>query len=794
MLELRSVKKTYLTGEEETIALDSVDLTFGDQEFVSILGASGSGKTTLLNIIGGLDQYTSGDMVVDGTSTKNFKDKEWDSYRNGVVGFVFQSYNLISHLTILDNVKMALSLSGISEKEAEARSIQALKDVGLEKHVKKKPNQLSGGQMQRVAIARALVNNPKILLADEPTGALDTKTSVQIMELIKKISKDKLVIMVTHNPKLAEEYSDRIIRVQDGHVIEDTNPVVNQDLQSYSGYKESKTSMSFLSAIKSSFKNLLTKKNRTIMVTLAGSIGIISIGLVLAISTGMKSYINTMQEENLSSMPITISSSQANSSAIPMPADELNNNQSEDDSTKIRRQSNDEIHQNIYSENILENDETFLEYLKSNAKDYYSSISYTSGYQLKVLTQNDDGDIQEVKKSSESSSSASPFSMGSAGSLFSELPTDKSLVLDQYKIVSSKEDNFEYPENANEIVLVLNSDNSISEETLRSLGYSSEKELDYKDLLGKTFKVIDNDNFYQKIPETSQFIPAQINEEMYESGTQVEIVAILKAKESTSSLISSNLAYTKALQDQLIKKEKSSEIVSYQESNLEQNVLSPSNEKIDNLVYTSVMQQLGGNSVPTSISVYPKSFDDRNNIVDVITNYNTEIKNQFGENSEEYESYIIKYTDMAKTMTEMMTTMINTITIVLTAFAAISLVVSSVMIGILTYVSVVERTKEIGIMRALGARKKDIKRIFIAEACLTGLISGLAGIAISYICTFPINNVIESIIGITGFESGLSPFYAIGLVFLSVGLTFIAGYLPSKIAARKDPVEALRTE
>ncbi|MGQ4225954.1 MULTISPECIES: ABC transporter ATP-binding protein/permease [Enterococcus] len=794
MLELRSVKKTYLTGEEETIALDSVDLTFGDQEFVSILGASGSGKTTLLNIIGGLDQYTSGDMVVDGTSTKNFKDKEWDSYRNGVVGFVFQSYNLISHLTILDNVKMALSLSGISEKEAEARSIQALKDVGLEKHVKKKPNQLSGGQMQRVAIARALVNNPKILLADEPTGALDTKTSVQIMELIKKISKDKLVIMVTHNPKLAEEYSDRIIRVQDGHVIEDTNPVVNQDLQSYSGYKESKTSMSFLSAIKSSFKNLLTKKNRTIMVTLAGSIGIISIGLVLAISTGMKSYINTMQEENLSSMPITISSSQANSSAIPMPADELNNNQSEDDSTKIRRQSNDEIHQNIYSENILENDETFLEYLKSNAKDYYSSISYTSGYQLKVLTQNDDGDIQEVKKSSESSSSASPFSMGSAGSLFSELPTDKSLVLDQYKIVSSKEDNFEYPENANEIVLVLNSDNSISEETLRSLGYSSEKELDYKDLLGKTFKVIDNDNFYQKIPETSQFIPAQINEEMYESGTQVEIVAILKAKESTSSLISSNLAYTKALQDQLIKKEKSSEIVSYQESNLEQNVLSPSNEKIDNLVYTSVMQQLGGNSVPTSISVYPKSFDDRNNIVDVITNYNTEIKNQFGENSEEYESYIIKYTDMAKTMTEMMTTMINTITIVLTAFAAISLVVSSVMIGILTYVSVVERTKEIGIMRALGARKKDITRIFIAEACLTGLISGLAGIAISYICTFPINNVIESIIGITGFESGLSPFYAIGLVFLSVGLTFIAGYLPSKIAARKDPVEALRTE
>lgn len=794
MLELRSVKKTYLTGEEETIALDSVNLTFGDQEFVSILGASGSGKTTLLNIIGGLDQYTSGDMVVDGTSTKNFKDKEWDSYRNGVVGFVFQSYNLISHLTILDNVKMALSLSGISEKEAEARSIQALKDVGLEKHVKKKPNQLSGGQMQRVAIARALVNNPKILLADEPTGALDTKTSVQIMELIKKISKDKLVIMVTHNPKLAEEYSDRIIRVQDGHVIEDTNPVVNQDLQSYSGYKESKTSMSFLSAIKSSFKNLLTKKNRTIMVTLAGSIGIISIGLVLAISTGMKSYINTMQEENLSSMPITISSSQANSSAIPMPADELNNNQSEDDSTKIRRQSNDEIHQNIYSENILENDETFLEYLKSNAKDYYSSISYTSGYQLKVLTQNDDGDIQEVKKSSESSSSASPFSMGSAGSLFSELPTDKSLVLDQYKIVSSKEDNFEYPENANEIVLVLNSDNSISEETLRSLGYSSEKELDYKDLLGKTFKVIDNDNFYQKIPETSQFIPAQINEEMYESGTQVEIVAILKAKESTSSLISSNLAYTKALQDQLIKKEKSSEIVSYQESNPEQNVLSPSNEKIDNLVYTSVMQQLGGNSVPTSISVYPKSFDDRNNIVDVITNYNTEIKNQFGENSEEYESYIIKYTDMAKTMTEMMTTMINTITIILTAFAAISLVVSSVMIGILTYVSVVERTKEIGIMRALGARKKDITRIFIAEACLTGLISGLAGIAISYICTFPINNVIESIIGITGFESGLSPFYAIGLVFLSVGLTFIAGYLPSKIAARKDPVEALRTE
>ena len=781
MLELKDIRKVYPTVGEESVALDNINLTFGESEFVSILGTSGSGKTTLLNIIGGLDKYTSGDLLVDGTSTKNFNDRDWDSYRNGTIGFVFQSYNLISHLSILDNVKMALSLSGISEKESVKRSKQALHEVGLEKHLTKRPNQLSGGQMQRVAIARALVNNPKILLADEPTGALDSKTSAQIMELIKEISKNRLVIMVTHNPELANQYSNRIIEVSDGLVVKDTAPY-NVEHEKLSGYKENKTSMSFITAIKSSLKNLLTKKTRTVMVTFAASIGIISVGLILAISSGMNSYIATMQEDVLANMPITISSSQPTQPVIKPPVENFGKEKELDESTLINKKESTEIHQNRYAEDYLEKGYTFIDYLEDNASDYYSNIIFTNGYNLKVLTKNEAGNIQEIKNRQNNTS------------LLSEIPEDKELVLKQYDIISSKEKDFKYPTKSNELVLIIGKDNSLSEETLTALGYDSDSQINFTDLLGKKLKIIDNNSYYQENADGSHFSVKPITEDMFNTGKEIEIVAIMKPKKSSTSLISSDIAYSKSLSDEMLNKESTSEIVSAQKRNKQINILSPSNESIESNMYTSVMQQLGGDVTPTKISVYPNTFDEREKVLDVVTDYNNLVEDKFGIDSDDYKLYSIRYSDMATTMTDSMTTLIDAVTLILVAFAGISLVVSSIMIGILTYVSVVERTKEIGIMRALGARKKDITRIFIAESTIIGLFAGLIGVSVAMLSTIPMNNVIENAIGTGGFDTNLSPLYAGLLILLSIILTFIAGYIPSKMAARKNPVEALRTE
>ena len=772
MLQLKDIVKKYNTGGTEVEVLKKVNISFRESEFVSILGASGSGKTTLLNIIGGLDKYSSGDMLLMGRSTKEFTDRDWDSYRNGTIGFVFQSYNLIGHLSVIENVKLALSISGESNKENDIKAKKALEDVGLGDHLYKKPNQLSGGQMQRVAIARALVTNPKVILADEPTGALDSKTSVQIMELIKEISKEKLVIMVTHNPELARKYSDRIVSVKDGEIIEDTKPYIEQE--GNNGYELKKTAMTFSSAIKSSFKNLLTKKFRSLMTVVASSIGIISIGLVLAISSGMDKYIQTMQNENLSSMPITISSNQINFGIGE------DNNTSDSSEENLVPKSRRDIHKNLYSEDALGNGETFIKYIQENAKDYYSAIDFAKGYKIKALTKNTKGDIVDVKMDGQDNFRGN--------TIFSVLPEDKNLIMNQFEIVKSLEQNFEYPK-GDEVVLFTAKNNEIDKNVLKALGYSENAKVKYEDILGKEFSIVDNNNYYTKIE--NRFVPATVDEKMYNAGTKVKIVAIAKAKDSFT-VPQFTLGYTKKLQDSLLSKEVSSDIVKEQEKDKSKNILT--NTKMDNEVATEVLSGLGANTEPSSILIYPKTFNDRDKIANTISEYNKKIAEKYGAGTEDYNKYSITYSDMAKQMTSIMSQMINTITLILTAFAGISLVVSSIMIGILTYVSVVERTKEIGILRAIGARKKDITRIFIAEAGLIGFVSGAVGVIVSLGLALPISKTIAKALKIDNFSAGLDLKSAVGLILLSVILTLIASVIPSRMAAKKDPVEALRTE
>ena len=772
MLQLKDIVKKYNTGGTEVEVLNKVNISFRESEFVSILGASGSGKTTLLNIIGGLDKYSSGDMLLMGRSTKEFTDRDWDSYRNGTIGFVFQSYNLIGHLSVIENVKLALSISGESNKENDMKAKKVLEDVGLGEHLYKKPNQLSGGQMQRVAIARALVTNPKVILADEPTGALDSKTSVQIMELIKEISKEKLVIMVTHNPELARKYSDRIVSVKDGEIIEDTIPYIEQEENN--GYKLKKTAMAFSSAIKSSFKNLLTKKFRSLMTVVASSIGIISIGLVLAISSGMDKYIQTMQNENLSSMPITISSNQINFGIGE------DNNTSDSSEENLVPKSRRDVHKNLYSEDALGNGETFIKYIKENAKDYYSAIDFAKGYQIKALTKNNKGDIVDVKMDGQDNSRGN--------TIFSVLPEDKNLIMNQFEIVKSLEQNFEYPK-GNEVVLFTAKNNEIDKSVLKALGYSENAKVKYEDILGKEFSIVDNNNYYTKIE--NRFVPVTVDEKMYNAGTKVKVVSIAKAKDSFTSP-QFTLGYTKELQDSLLSKEVSSDIVKEQEKDKSKNILT--NTKMDNEVATEVLSGLGANTEPSSILIYPKTFNDRDKIADTISEYNKKVAEKYGAGTEDYNKYSITYSDMAKQMTSIMSQMIDTITLILTAFAGISLIVSSIMIGILTYVSVVERTKEIGILRAIGARKKDITRIFIAEAGLIGFVSGAVGVIVSSGLALPISKTIAKALKIDSFSAGLDLKAAVGLILLSVILTLIASVIPSRMAAKKDPVEALRTE
>jgi len=770
MLELRNLSKNYYAGDTTVKALKNIDLKFRKNEFVSILGPSGCGKTTMLNIVGGLDKYTSGDLLIDGLSTKKYKDSDWDAYRNTTIGFVFQNYNLISHLSVLENVEMALTLSGVSAKERKERSKQVLIDVGLKSEIKKRPNQLSGGQMQRVAIARALVNNPKILLADEPTGAIDSKTSEQIMKLIKVISKDRLVIMVTHNAKIANKYSDRIINLLDGEIVADSNPA-NGDTKYGGNLINSKTSMNFWTAIKSSFKNLITKKGRTIITAIAGSIGIVGIALVLAISNGMTSYVGDLESDSLAGFPITISS-QVVSFEARGPSSFIG----EDDTSLEFPEgsiiySYDEsasvvLHTNVFTEDVLE-------HVGDLDTDLYNSISYTRAISLQLLTETASGsyDLVEVDN-------ASSNGFFGGASAYEELPDNQEFVETQYDMLEGT-----YPTSYNEVLLVVDSSNQLDTDILDALGFDIEEEYSFTDFIGKEYKIIPNDVFYTQVGDI--FVQNSNLSAMYndEDAITLSIVGIIRVNEDASSeVLNTGIAYTMDLTEYMLTDASNSNVVVAQNASPDTNVLTGQafNEILS---YETVMQLIGGDSTPTAIQIYPKSFESKDSIKAYLDEYNVGLT----------EENTIVYTDLAEVLSDTISSMVNTITIILAAFAGISLVVSSIMIGIITYVSVIERTKEIGIMRSLGARKKDISRIFTAESLLIGLTSGIIGIAFYALLSIPVNAVLGNMIGVTGFAS-LGITYAAGLVVLSCLLTLISGIIPSKIAANKDPVTALRTE
>ncbi len=757
MLHLKGITKNYVVGEEQIRALRGINLVFRDSEFVSILGQSGCGKTTLLNIIGGLDQYTTGDLLIDGKSTQQFASSDWDGYRNSSVGFVFQSYNLISHLSVLENVAMSLSLSGVSAREKNARAKKVLEEVGLGQYLKKKPNQLSGGQMQRVAIARALVNNPKILLADEPTGALDSETSVAIMELIKKVSKDRLVIMVTHNPDLAEAYSDRIINMFDGKIVDDSNSAEESEHEGSAKLETKKTSMSYEASLRSSFKNLWSKKARTILTTIAGSIGIIGVALVLAMGNGMTAYIDAMQGDQLSGFPITIS--------------ETNNirvSSSENVSTIVKEEFTAEdvfyptasggdsytTHTNLFTDE-------FLTYMSNMDEDLYNAISYTSNVSINTVL-----------------NSGSAYSELELSSYLSELPDSQDFIETQYDILFGS-----YPTSYNQMVLVVDESNNVSADMLALLGISAGDTMKAEDLMGITFVVAPNDAYYECV--NGLYVQNTNYDSVYnnEQSISMEVVGILRIKETSSTeFLSTGLMYTTDLTDKVLELNATSAIVEAQKADTTTSVLTGLTFASDS-DYTKLMGQLGGISTPSGMSIYPASYDANDEIKAYIDAYNED------KSSEEQ----IYYVDWAETITSAMSSIVDTTTMILTGFAAISLVVSSLMIGIITYISVVERTKEIGIMRAIGARKKDISRIFNAEALIIGFSAGLFGVLFSAILCLPISSVLGLIVD-GGFDIFMTFGECVLLVAISTMLTFIAGLIPAKIASKKDPIVALRTE
>ncbi|MCL2676133.1 MAG: ABC transporter ATP-binding protein/permease, partial [Firmicutes bacterium] len=696
MLQLKNITKVY-GGATPVHALKGVDLQLRASEFVSILGPSGCGKTTLLNLIGGLDKYTAGDLLVDGKSTRDFSDGEWDAYRNRTVGFVFQTYNLIAHLSVLDNVAIALTLSGVSLDERKKRAAEALASVGLLEQIHKKPNQLSGGQMQRVAIARSLVNNPKILLADEPTGALDSETSVQIMEILKEIARSRLVVMVTHNQELAKQYSDRIVQLKDGVITGDSMPAEAAGAEPRERLVNKKTSMSWITAIRLSFKNLMTKKKRTVLTSIAGSIGIIGVALVLALSSGMTSYVNGMQSDALAGFPLTISQTATTFGGMGdgfYGAGGGSENQefpAGDTIFSYDRTANTRVHTNAITSN-------YIDYLNAMDASLYNAVSYSYGLEMTVVAKADNGSYKKV------STGGGSGIFGSSG-YFNEMPDSGEFIKSQYDIL---ENGGAYPGNASEAALIVDSRNRLDVRILAELGIAVTESYKFSDLLGRTFKVINNNDLYTETGGV--FIAGTDYGAMYHHADSVAltIVGILRVKESASSeLLSSGIGYTTALTEKMLGSAKTSDVAAAQAAAGEtKSVLTGaafSNLSTDS--YQSVMRQIGADAVPTGVQIYPVNFDAKESVKAYLDAYNA------GRPADER----IIYSDLAETMTSMISTMINTISIVLIAFAAISLVVSTIMIGIITYVSVVERTKEIGILRAIGARKKDVSRIFNAE-------------------------------------------------------------------------------
>lgn len=762
MLEIRNIKKSYKTGTFIQHALKDVSISFRPNEFVAILGPSGSGKTTLLNIIGGLDRYDSGDLVINGKSTKKFSDSNWDSYRNNCVGFIFQSYNLINHLNILENVEMSLTLSGVSKKVRKQKALDALKQVGLINHAYKKPNQLSGGQMQRVAIARALVNEPDIILADEPTGALDSTTSVQIMELIKEIAKDKLVIMVTHNKELAYDYANRIIELKDGELINDTNP--HEQSKNNQEYKIRKTAMSFFTALSLSFKNIETKKGRTFLTAFASSIGIIGIALILSLSNGFNIEVEKFEKDALSSLPIMISEQ-----TVEMDEDSLAKMR---DSFKIDNNSypSEEV---IYIQKDMVEDTThtniinqeFIDYIEKINPKYVSGISYMRLVSINALSKAKDG----YKIIDNSYLTTLPKSLD-------EKQND--VVEDNYDLLKGK-----FATNKDEVVLAVDSKNRVNEKLLEMLGFDLSKDnFTFDEILNKEIKVVLNDDWY--IDNNNYFIPNFNYEELYnnKNNLTLKIVGIIRGKEDAKLVsASSGIAYTESLIDYIVENNSKSKIVLKQKE-LDYNILTGEQfrEEKDK---DAVLSYLGNDNLPILVNIFPRNFDSKDEIIKYLDDYN----------ETKLEEDKLLYTDMASLISSLSGSIMDAITIVLIAFSSISLVVSCIMIGIITYISVLERTKEIGILRAMGARRKDITRVFNAETIIIGLCSGLLGITIARILVFPANIIIYNATGLDNVAK-MNPLHALLLLIISMLLTVLGGLIPAKVASRKNPVEALRTE
>ena len=877
MLKLVDIKKDYKVAAGTVHALKGVSLSFRPNEFVCILGASGCGKTTLLNIIGGLDQYTSGDLIIQGRSTKNFKDRDWDVYRNHRIGFVFQSYNLIPHQTVLGNVELALTISGVSREERKKRAEEALRRVGLGNELDKKPNQLSGGQMQRVAIARALVNDPDILLADEPTGALDSNTSVQIMDLIKEIAGERLVIMVTHNPELAESYASRIVRLKDGLVESDSDPYDDETEPKQEEVRE-RAKMSFLTSLALSFRNLLTKKGRTILTSVAGSIGIISVCLVLALSNGFNNYIRKTEEDMLSYYPITVSESSFDLASV------MTSFTSVEDMPDLS-QLGDKVYIDSFltglangmatTNNISEN---YVNYLEGMDPSWYSEIQYSHGAKLadnlflqaETFPTGDNSTTELTTRSLNNLKSKYIADLMAYASQYSSLigfadyftnvvavmpgtSDDSNLgygeyVLSQYDVVAGH-----FPENENEVVLVVGQNNQVTDLTLAQLGLLEEDRfmelfnlgtedkdeveegtdrIDYSEILGKSYTLFFNDALYTKDESWNQMAymsgeyaftyQGQRQNDAFQAaegeGINLQISGILRLKDGLSyGCLASGLNLTEKTALAYIEGNRDSEIVQWMQSDdacfsirgttlylmpAETEALMDaftlydfmgSNIYVAQLPDTAV-KTLGGSDGVSRVAIYANDFDHKEEVLAYLDEWNNWCENggSYGGISLE-EGDKITYTDTVGTLMGIMQTMIDIITYVLVAFTAISLIVSSVMIGIITYVSVVERVKEIGVLRALGARKQDVRNLFNAETFIIGLAAGLIGIGIAYALSAVISLILEGLTGIAGIAS-LPVTSAIVMVCVSVALTLVSGLIPAQSAAKKDPVIALRTE
>ena len=860
MLECKHLIKDYQSGNDVVHALRDVSFSFRDHEFVSILGPSGCGKTTLLNIIGGLDHYTSGDLVINGRSTKDYNDHDWDTYRNHKVGFVFQTYNLIMHQNILSNVELALTLTGVSKEERKARAKEVLTRVGLKDQLYKKPTQLSGGQMQRVAIARALINNPEILLADEPTGALDSETSVQIMDILKEISQDTLVIMVTHNPELADQYSTRIIKLLDGKVKSDSNPLQAKEITPSDDH-EKRPSMNFMTALSLSLNNLMTKKGRTFLTAFAGSIGIIGIALILSLSNGMQKHIDQVENDTMASYPISIQDNSMDMGSLiatMMAMEEDSEKDSKSEKIETRKIVADML--DSLSNTKKNNMEAFKNYIESDKGKKLRNATKAIEYQYNILpiVYNEDtsnglvqvspnGLLSRLGMSDFMNSRNQMVTMTASmdgSEVWSKLPDDITLRDDNYELIEGS-----WPNADNEVVLAVDKNEEISDYVLYALGLMDQNTLvsNYKkflsgdteklvspevrsytkeELMDIKFRLIPNANVYEKV--NGVWIDRSDDEnymkEVIASSKEVKVVGIIKPKDNVNQSFYGKIFYSKEMQDYIIEEAENSEIAKEQMANKSVNVFTGKDFSDDssfdvdsltseqqmqlvgmsqeelmsymnsyndnaNATYQTVMNRLGivDKNKPSSINLYVSDFESKEKLSDEIEAYNKQVTDKGNKDD------VITYSDFIGVMLRSVTGVIDLISYVLIGFVSVALVVSSIMIGIITYISVLERIKEIGILRSIGASKKDISRVFNAETFIVGLISGVLGIAITILLIIPLNLIVQHYSGVSGIAK-LPWQGAIILILLSLGLTMLAGLIPARIASKKDPVEALRTE